>query len=64
MVDYLEHDATHLVNRSNIGEFLEEMIVSGQMKRLPRDWMTPAELDGVLRLAKEYGVELPDNRYG
>jgi len=63
MVDYFEHDATHLVNRSNIGEFLEEMIVSGQMKRLPRDWMTPAELDGVLRLAKEYGVQVPDNRY-
>jgi hypothetical protein len=63
MVDYFEHDATHLVNRENIGGFLEEMIVSGQMKRLPRDWMTPAELDRILLLAKEYGVELPDNRY-
>ena len=63
MVDYFEHDATHLVNRYNIGGFLEEMIVGGQMKRLPRDWMTPSELDGILRLAKEYGVEVPDNRY-
>lgn len=63
MVDYFEHDATHLVNRDNIAGFLEEMIVGGQMKRLPRDWMTPAELDGILRLAKEYDVDLPDNRY-
>ena len=62
MVDYFEHDATHLVNRSNIGGFLEEMIVSGQMKRLPRDWMTPAELNAIPRLAKEYGVETPDKR--
>ena len=63
MVDYFEHDATHLVNRNNIGGFLEEMIVSDQVKRLPRDWMTPAELDGVLRLAKEYGVDVPGNSY-
>ena len=63
MVDYFEHDATHLVNRGNLSGFLEEMIVSGQVERLPRDWMTPAELDHILHLAKEYGVELPDNRY-
>ena len=63
MVDYFEHDPTHLVNRGNIADFLRQMIVSGQVKRLPRDWMTPAELHGVLRLAREYGVEVPGNRY-
>lgn len=51
------------MNKDNIGGFLEEMIVSGQMKRWPRGWMTPAELDGILRLAKEYAVEVPYNRY-
>jgi len=63
MVDYFEHDPTHLVNRGNIADSLRQMIVSGQVKRLPRDWMTPAELDGVLRLAREYGVEVSGNRY-
>lgn len=63
MVDYFEHDPTHLVNRGNIADSLRQLIVSGQVKRLPRDWMTPAELDSVLRLAREYGVDVPGNRY-
>jgi hypothetical protein len=63
MVDYFEHEATHMVDRENLEDFLEEMIISGQVKRLPRDWMTPSELDRILRLAKEYGVDVPGNRY-
>ena len=62
MVDYFEHEDTHLIDRMNIIEFLKEMIVSGQMTRFPRVWMPPAEMASVIRLAKEYGVPVRDDR--
>lgn len=62
MVDYFEHEATHLINRMNIANFMTEMIVSGQMNRFPRVWMPPAELRSVISLAKEYGIPVRDDR--
>lgn len=56
MVDYFEHEDTHLIDRTNIIDFLEEMIVSGQMTRFPRVWMPPAEMYSVVELAKQYGI--------
>jgi hypothetical protein len=58
MVDHFETERMSLVNRESIGGFLEEMIISGQIKRLPRDWMTPVELQDVVRLAKRYRIPL------
>ena len=63
MDDYFRRDRMSLVDRHDICAFLEEMLVSGQLQKLPGDWLTPSEYDGVLRLAKEYGVEITDNRY-
>lgn len=62
MVDYFEHEDTHLIDRMRIVGFLKEMIVSGQMTRFPRVWMPPAEMSSVIRLAKEYGIPVRDNR--
>jgi hypothetical protein len=56
MVDYFEHEDTHLVERMRIDSFLKEMIVSGQIERLPSDWLAPAELKLVVELAKDYGI--------
>lgn len=58
MVDYFEHEDTHLVNRRNIKRFLERMIMYGQLERLPSDFMTPAELRGVVRLARRFRIPL------
>jgi len=63
LVDYFEHDPTHLVDRLLICRALKEMIVTGQLKKLPSDHLTPAELHGILTLAREYGVCIPGNRY-
>lgn len=62
MVDYYEHEDTHLIDRMRIVGFLKEMIVSGQMTRFPRVWMPPAEMSSVIRLAKEYGIPVRDDR--
>lgn len=58
MVDYFEHDPTYLINRMNISEFLEEMIITNQIVNLPSDWMIPSELRGIIRLAKKYAVKI------
>ena len=60
MVDYFEHDDTHLVNRHNLSDFLKEMIVTGQLTALPGTSMAPSELQSVVRLAREYGIVLRD----
>lgn len=62
MVDYFEHEDTHLIDRMNIAEFLKEMILTGQMTQFPRVWMPPAEMSSVIRMAKEYGVPVRDDR--
>jgi len=62
IVDYFEHEATHLIDRMNIVGFLKEMIVSGQMSRFPRVWMPPAEMSSVIELAKEYGIPVRYSR--
>jgi hypothetical protein len=64
MVDYFEHEDTHLIDRMSIVDFLKEMIVSGQMTRFPRVWMPPAEMSSVIRLAKEYGILVRDDQPG
>lgn len=64
MVDYFEHEDTHLIDRMSIADFLKEMIVSGQMTRFPRVWMPPAEMSSVIRLAKEYGILVRDDQPG
>jgi hypothetical protein len=56
MVDYFEQEDTHLVERMRIDRFLEEMIVTGQIKRLPSDWLAPSELKLIVKLAKDYGI--------
>jgi hypothetical protein len=59
MVDYFEHENTLLLaDRMEIRGFLEEMIGTGQIERLPGDWMKPAELESVVQLAKEYGIPI------
>ncbi len=62
MVDYFEHDDTHLVDRTSLGDCLEEMIVNGQMTSFPRVWMPPADLRHVIELAKEYRIPVRDDR--
>ena len=62
MVDYFEHDDTHLINRMSIIGFLEEMIGGGQMTRFPGLWLAPAEMFSVIELAKEYGLMVQDDR--
>jgi hypothetical protein len=56
MTDYFERHPTGLVDRCNISEFLEQMMVSGQIDRLPSDEFAPAELDRVVSLARKMGI--------
>jgi hypothetical protein len=58
MVNYFEHEDTHLIKRTRIGGFLEEMMVTGQIDRLPSDHMVPSELQRVVRLAKKFRVPI------
>jgi len=56
MIDYFEHEETKLADRFKIGKFLKEMIVSGQIDRLPSDWLAPGQLMRVVLLAKKWGI--------
>lgn len=62
IVDYFEHEDTHLIDRMNIVDFMKDMILTGQMTRFPRVWMPPAEMSSVIEMAKEYGVPVRDDR--
>jgi hypothetical protein len=62
MVEYFEHEDTCLIDRIRIGGFVEEMIVTGQMTRLPGVWMAPAEMSSVIELATAYGIPKLDDQ--
>lgn len=62
IVDYFEHEDTHLIDRMNIIEFMKDMIVTRQMYRFPRVWMPPAEMLPVVELARQWGLSVRDDR--
>lgn len=44
VVDYFHFKHPYLLDRCQIANLIEDLAITGQLEKLPSDWMTPAEL--------------------
>lgn len=54
VVDYFEHKYSYMMDRMKVIELMEQMILTGEMKKLPSMKMAPSETDCLRRLAKKF----------
>lgn len=54
VVDYFEHKYSYMLDRMKIVELMEQMILTGEMKKLPSMDMAPSETQSLQRLAKKW----------
>ena len=54
VVDYFEHKYSYMMERMKIVDLMEQMIMTGEMKKLPSMPMAPAETQSLIPLAKKW----------
>lgn len=52
LIDYFRLKHSYVAERMEIAGLLQELIITGQMKRPLKDWGTPCELKRLVRIAK------------
>lgn len=57
LVEHVEMQYPYLMDRTELAECLEQLIITGQLSRFPVDYRTPAELSRVARLARQWKRE-------
>lgn len=60
IVDYFERRHFYYLDRHGILKVFREMIKGGDLKRLPSMRLAPAEMSGLVRLAKQDGCDTGD----
>ena len=54
MVDYFEHKHSYFMNRTKIKELLVQLMLTGEIEKIPSMQMAPAEMRSLKRLAKKW----------
>jgi hypothetical protein len=54
LIDYFEHKYSYMMDRMKIIDLIRQMMVSGEIKKLPSMDMAPAETRSLQRLAKKW----------
>ncbi len=54
MVDYFEHKHSYCLERMKIIDLLEQLIITGEIDRIPSMHMAPSEMEDIGRLAKKW----------
>tara|TARA_A100001391_G_scaffold41777_2_gene24059 strand:- start:286 stop:831 length:546 start_codon:yes stop_codon:yes gene_type:complete len=54
MVDYFEHKHSYMLDREKLKELLQQMMLTGEIKRLPSFDMAPSEMKSLQRLERKW----------
>jgi hypothetical protein len=59
LIDYFEHKYSYMMERMKVVDLIRQMIMSGEIKKLPSMHMAPSETYSLQRLAKKWLEDKP-----